>query len=164
MELRIINKDERKRLGYDGHFAWPEQLHHINGRTFKKNFDFIKYQEHQIYWELNKYIGPAPERSFALFSYIAKHDHIIAELSLQDLIGYFHENRLIDGQYLPAIGDEIKLWKGYRYKKIKGIDRADFPNNMVSYIYHETGWQEGNYNWEFDETLFIMNGIAQTRL
>ena len=42
MELKIINRNENRLLGYDGYLEWEEKLDNINSRPFKKNFDFIK--------------------------------------------------------------------------------------------------------------------------
>lgn len=161
MEFKIIHKENPNLLGYDGFLLWPEKTINVNSRPFRKTFDYSKYNSEQIYWELNKYLGPVPNRQIDFVPSGVKHDFVIPEISVKKVAKVLNETELIGGEYKACEGDEIKLWKDYLYKGINGIKRQGIHHNIISLIYNNGIWSEGNYNFDFDETQFLLNGIVK---
>jgi hypothetical protein len=142
---------------------WPEKLHHINSRSFKKSFNQTEYEKLKINWVINKYLGKAPERDL-LFSYQGRgenNDYCIPTISIQTVSEHLAKVTTIDNEYVPEEGDELKVYIDYHYKVINGVKRPNIDFRTIALIYKGNKWEKGNYDFDCDETRFHLRGIIE---
>lgn len=161
MNFKITNSDPTKFFP-NRYKEWPEKLHNINSRPFKKSFNYSEHERIQLLWQINNYIGPAPHRDMEFFpSSISKNDYVTSEITIDSVSSFLNNNPIIDNIYLPIEGDELRIFKDYYYYHVKGVERLSIEPSTISLIYKNGKWEKGKYDYEFDETRMVHSGVLE---
>lgn len=142
---------------------WPDKLHNINSRSFKKIFNQTEYRKLQLNWVINKYLGKASSNDL-LFSYqnVSRcKDDDAGLIPVASILEYLAKVATIDNDYVPEKGDELTIYLDYYYKEIKGVKRPEIDFHTISLIYKETQWRKGSYDFNYDETQFYLRGVIE---
>lgn len=161
LKFKITNSDPTKFFP-NPYKDWPDKVHNVNSRPFKKSFNYYEHEKIQFLWQISNYIGPAPKRDMQFFpSFLDRNDYVTSEVTILTIANFLKNNPIIDDIYLPIEGDELMIFKDYYYKQVKGVERQRIEPCTIFLIYKNGKWEKGKYYYDFDETRIVHSGVLE---
>ncbi len=134
-------------------------VHNKNSRRFKRQFDENEYLRKKFTWVLSRYIK---EHYNGIDGLIYPPDNKLTEdLTLDFFLQKLNSDvKLFDFEYIPKEGDNLVIRTEYINKKVKNKNR-DSLHEYLSFIYKENKWISDFYNFFYDQTEDINEGILK---